>query len=446
MRLLLLLTTLPALAQDNPRLEFAKGLLDQSRGKQEEALARFETARKADPTAAPLVHRAAARLLAEGELAKAVTLYRELAAATPERLDNQLAYSDFLRNEGRGDGLAEKLASEALEMALKRFPANPAILDRLFRSSQARGETERSKQLFERLVGQTPLNPAAMLMAERWSNVLFAANDAAASERLAKLFQESAAAFPAHSGLARAASDHFRKNNQMDVAIAILRQHAEAAPADLDLRTRLGILLFATNQDAAGEAALNEVIAIDPRRAIAHDALAKFYRQHNQAKPALEHADEVLRIRGGDPAAFLSLADEWLAADQPKTARILLEKAAYDHPANPEIAAKLAIATRRDPETRPRASRLFREAESLIPTGATPDPAFLSESADALLDEKRISAAEDRLRKAIRSFPPEAKKETAATLRKLAGLWESQNKNADAARSLRQRADTLDPK
>jgi len=443
--LLLLLIPLPAVADVDPRLEFAKGLLDQSRGKQEEAVARFEAARQADPMAVPLVRRAAGRFMAEGNLAKAVTLYRELAAATPDNLDNQLAYADFLRSEGRGDGLAEKMAGETLEMALKRFPAHPSILERLFRSAENRGDHERSRQLFDKLIASPPLDPAAMLMAESWSNLLFAGNDASARERLDKLFQASADTFPRHSALARAASDHFRKSDRLDVAISILQKHAEAAPADLDLRTRLGILQFAALQDQAGEATLKEVLTIDPRRAIAHDALAKFYRQHNQPEPAREHAAQVLRIRGGDPSAFVSLADEWLAADQPKPARILLEKAAYDHPADPSIAAKLAIAPRRDPETRAHASILFRQAESLIPTGTAPDPAFLSESADCLIEEKRTSAAEDRLRKAIRAFPPDAKKETASTLRKLAGLWESQNKNADAARALRQRADSLDP-
>jgi hypothetical protein len=48
------------------------------------------------------------------------------------------------------------------------------------------------------------------------------------------------------------------------------------------------------------------------------------------------------------------------------------------------------------------------------------------------------------LRSAIKSFPPEAKKETAAALRRLALLWETESRNADAARALRQRADALD--
>jgi hypothetical protein len=70
----------------------------------------------------------------------------------------------------------------------------------------------------------------------------------------------------------------------------------------------------------------------------------------------------------------------------------------------------------------------------------------LRDGAEALIDEQRLPAAEERLRKAIKAFPPDAKKETALTLRRLAGLWESQGKNADAASALRKRADAMDPK
>ena len=90
------------------------------------------------------------------------------------------------------------------------------------------------------------------------------------------------------------------------------------------------------------------------------------------------------------------------------------------------------------------ASRLFREAEAIRPADAKLEPAFLVESAEAMLDQGQTKAAEERLRSAIRAFPAEAKKETATALRRLALLWETENRNGDAARALRRRADALD--
>jgi hypothetical protein len=61
-----------------------------------------------------------------------------------------------------------------------------------------------------------------------------------------------------------------------------------------------------------------------------------------------------------------------------------------------------------------------------------------------LIEQGQTKAAEERLRTAIKTFPAEAKKETANALRRLALLWETENRNLDAARALRQRADGLD--
>ena len=252
-------------------------------------------------------------------------------------------------------------------------------------------------------------------------------------------------AHPEHPALARQASEYFRTTQRLDQAIDVLKHHCEAAPWSLDLRVRLGILEFSAKRDDEGEATLKQVLAIHPRKALAHQALAKFYRQHDQAEPARVHAGELLKIRGGSPSDFLRLAAEWLDAGHPREARLLLERAVFDHPENAELAMQLAIASHRDPGTRDRASRLFREAEALFPERKSPSPPFLTGSAEVLIEAGQSRAAEERLKSAIRAYPPEAKKETAAALRRMAGLWESENRNAEAARALRLRANSLDP-
>jgi len=279
--------------------------------------------------------------------------------------------------------------------------------------------------------------------ASLWKNV-HSAEDADALQRLDQRLLTAHAAAPRHAALARRTSEHFRNSGRLDRAIAVLQTHVDAAPGSLALRTRLGILQLAAKRDADGERSLLAVLEIHSGQALAHQSLAKHFRMVGNAPAARVHAGELLKLRGGSPAEFLDLAEEWLAAGEPRPARLLLEKAAFDFPENPEIAAKLAIATRRDPETMNRSARLFREAES-IAGDKEPAPDFLLESAEAMIDQGQIPAAEDRLRSAIRSFPPEAREETAAALRRLAGLWEAENRNPDAARALRQRADALAP-
>ncbi len=422
-------------AAGNPRTDFALGVLAESRGDAAEAALRFENARAADPLARPLVQRAVRVRLAEGNRPAAVKLYRDLAAARPDDLEIQLACADFLEQQGGGDALALKLADDALEAALRKNPGHPEVIRRLF------PRADEKTNLLDQLA---PDDPASVLLYASLSRSLFDPADAAARENVDRRFLDAVESHPENPGLARAASEHFRDTERADQAIDILQRHVEAVPSSLDLRTRLGILHFAAKRDAEGEAALKQVLAIHPRQALAHQSLAKFYRLRDQPGPARFHAGELLKIRGGSPADFIKLADEWLAADDPRQARILLEKAVFDHPQNFELANQLAIATRRDPATRDLAARLFREAEALRPADRKPEPAFLIESAEALIAQGQGQAAEERLRAAIKSFPPEAKKETAAALRRLALLWETESRNADAARALRQRADALD--
>lgn len=427
---------------DDPRLKFALGVLAESRGMKEEAKQYFEQARNADPLALPLVVRAVNTRLSEGDRSAAAKLYRDLAAARQDSLEIQIAYADFLTEQSSGDALALKLANETLTEALGKYPSHPGIIRRLFQQALSAGNKELQATLLDSLEKD---DPGSTLLFSSLARSLFDSSDLAAREKVDQRFLGAVKAHPQDHQLARAASDHFRETERPQEAIEILKTHVAAAPSSLDLRSRLGVLYFTIKQNQEGETALKEVLAIHPRQALAHQSLAKFYRLGEQPELARLHASELLKIRGGSSSEFVKLADEWLEAEKPREARLLLEKAVFDHPNERDLANRLAIATRRDPETRHRAARLFREAEAARPAGEKSEPAFLIESAEALIEQGQTKSAEERLRMAIKTFPAEAEKETAAALRRLALLWETENRNLDAARALRQRAEGLDP-
>jgi Flp pilus assembly protein TadD len=428
------------LASDNPRVEFALGVLAECRG-EKSAAGHFEKARLADPLALPLVQRAVDRCMAANDRGGAVKLLRDLAAARPDELAVQLVYTDFLTRHGQGDSMAAKLAAGVLEKILATSPGHPEATRQLHGIYLAEGRRFEALALLDRLATD---DPASALLYAQLARGVADADDAAQRGRMDRHYQESLTATPQSAALAREASEHFRNSGRPEKAIEVLERHVAAAPSSLALRTRLGILLFAGKHDARGESVLKEVLEIHPRQALAHQALAKFYRSRGQADAARFHAGELLKIRGGSAADFTRLADEWLAAGDPREARLLLERAVFDHPARWELHQKLAIAARRDPEARDDAARFFREAEAARPADAQAEPAFLVEFAETLLAEGQSAAAEERLRNAIRAYPAEARHETAAALRRLAELWESEERNEDAARALRQRAESLD--
>ena len=430
----------------SPKLDFAFGILAEQRGDKAAATAAIEKARHADPTAFPLVSRGVEARQAAGDLEGASTLYRDLAKALPERLDVQIAYADFLRAASPDDDFATKIACDTLEKALARYPGNLTLEQRLFRAYETLGQREKSQALFEKLAASEAGDSATMAAVDM-ARTLFPKDDPQARARMDDLLRKAVERSPRNPILARAASEHFRTTSRLPEAVEMLSLHVAADPASLDLRTRLGILQLAAEQQPEGEKTLVEVLAIDPRQALAHQSLAKLYRKQERPDQARPHAAEALKIRGGDPSDFAALAEEFLAAGQPREARLLLEKAVFFNISDAGLAAKLAVATRRDPEARERASRLFREAEVLANgEGPAKDPVFLTEFAETLVESAQIPAAEERLRLAIRAFPADKKKETAAALRRLAGLWQEGNKNAEAARALLQRADALDPR
>lgn len=425
-------------AATDPRLEFAWGVLAESRGDAEAAAAHFDKALAADPTATAVVKRKVERLLSEGDRAAAVALYDGYAKARMDDLEAQLGYADFLTEQGRGDSIANKRAIETLDAARLLHPGHPEIIRRLFSLDRSRGE-----ELLDELAADDP--ESALLFAKLIRNLHDADNEAA-RQRVDERLQGAMKAHPADPVLARETSEHFRNTGRRTAAIDVLKKHVSAAPWSLDLRVRLGVLCFAEKLDEEGERALKELLAIHARHAMAHQALAKFYRLRNRTAEATHHAAELLKIRGGSAAEFIKLADEYLAADRARETRLLLEKGVYHHAEDLALRMRLAIATQKDPETRSRAPRLFREVEAVAGAEKITDPAFLTTSAEVFIDAGQSKQGEERLRAAIRAYPPEAKKETAAALRRLAALWTAENRNAEAARALNARADSLDPR
>lgn len=432
----------PLIAAVNPRLEYAFGVHDRLHGAEDDAAKHFENALLAEPLAMPLVKIGAANRLAAGDRPGAIRLYRDLATARPEDLAAQLAYVDFLTELDRDDALARQLAEETLNSALLKNPGHPEIVRRLVSIHLTRAEKSQAIALIQKLPSDTA--ESALLFASL-SRRLHDKDDVDALAEVDERFSRALEKEPQNTTLAREAADHFRNSGRLEKAIHVLKQHTQVAPWSLDLRVRLGVLQFSAKQNAEGETTLKQVLVIHPKRALAHQALAKFYRLHDRPNEAGFHARELLKIRGGSAAEFIQLADERLSAGDAREARLLLEKAVFDQPENLELAMKLAIATQRDPESRARAARLFREAEAAAPNEKITDPVFLTESAAAMIDSGQSRAAEDRLRAAIRLYPPDAKKDTATALRRLAELWQNEKRNAAAAQALLQRANSLDP-
>ena len=422
-------------------LDFSYGTLEELRGNDVPAGDFYEKAFAADPTAMHLVRMMAQKRLDEGDRAAAFGIYQDALDARPDDTMMLIEFGDFLGSAGRGDATAERRQEEAYLKVLEKMPGDFLPIERLIRFARENGNDARARELLEQLV---PNTPEAVRYYVATTKSLYDGRDKGARARIAECFSEATGSHPEWPTTARAASDHFREAGEMGQAISILRKHVEAAPSSLDLKIRLGILLLSTSEEKEGAAVLKQVLAVHPGKTLAHESLAKLHRRNGNHAEARMHAAELLKIRGGSPDEFAGLADELIAGGELRAARLLLEKAVFDHAEDARLMMKLALAASRDPETKAKAARLFREAEAMLADPAEMDPAFLLASAQELIRQGQAKAAEERLRNAIRTFPKDAKTETAAAMRALAAIWISEGRNTDAANALISRAEALE--
>ncbi len=422
-------------------LDFSYGILEEQHGNDKRATELFESAYAADPMAMPLVRRMVEIKMKSGDKLAALGIFEKVITARPDEIGVRIEYGDFLETIGRGDGLADRKREEAYLKVLEAMPGKVLPIERLIRFARDKGDDTKARELLETLDMNSQ---EAVNYYIATTKSLYDGKDEEAKKRITERYQKAMENHPEWAGIARSASDYFREAGNMKEAIRMLDLHTTAAPSSLDMRIRKGILHFASEEDEAGVKALKDVLAIHSRKVLAHESLAKFYRKKEQLDEALFHSAELLKIRGGTPEEFEQLATELIAAGKNRDARLLLERAVFNHPENARLMTQLAVAAVRDPESKDKALRLFREAENMMSNPSQMDPNFLLEFSQELVVQGQNKAAEERLRNAIKTFPKTATKETATALRALAGIWNAEGRNADAAKALISRAEALE--
>jgi predicted Zn-dependent protease len=459
-----LLTTLPAIALGvvllaSPRLAadatenlstYARGIYAERAGETGVARRHFEATLAADPDSFEVASKTARTQFADEDLAAASGTLRHYAQDHRNHLPSQLHYADFLKEQAPADAVAQKVAIETLKTANLNFPHTVGVFSRLINLYENAERSEESLALLKAQFEAPEAGPYHWMALAPIARTLLPGDSPELPGRLDLIAAKTAETGIAIPRAARTVSDYYRSTGRLGQAITTLEDHLAAAPSSLDLRTRLGLLLLAAKREGEAEAHLLETLAIDPDQAIAHRALAKYYERSGKPDQSLHHAAEALKITGGHPGEFLDLANRFLDNDEPHPARLLLEKARFEHPDDPGIVARLAIATLRDGNTSG-AARLFRQAEALARDSDDPDAkAFLDadfqlEFAGSLREAGDLPAAESRLAQAARSFPADQPLDTARALRELARLWLDQDKNHSPAASLLKRAESLDP-
>ncbi|HIQ05788.1 MAG TPA: glycosyltransferase, partial [Anaerolineae bacterium] len=125
-----------------------------------------------------------------------------------------------------------------------------------------------------------------------------------------------------------------RHLNLNDEAITYFQRTAELAPDFADAFHNLGLLKWEQGDLTAAAADLNQAVTLDAGNLAARKSLAAVYFQAERYTEGVQTYVSILRDFPADVETYVTLADCYLAVDQPDSARILLEEALRLDPNN----------------------------------------------------------------------------------------------------------------
>ncbi len=270
----------------------------------------------------------------QGNLTEALSAYRQLLAIEPKNAQAHLYSGVILMQQGKNAD-----ARTALSMAAELVPDDFTAQEHLVTIDIAEKKTAAALGRVNELVARSPKQGRLQVLLAR---VFYAqANFPAAEAALRAAIELQPDSLDPYFSLVQL----LVSTNQQEKAVADLKQAALKNPKDIRPQMILAVLHEQKKDFAAARLAYEQVIAIDPKVAVALNNLAYIYSEHvNDQDKAMEYAQRARDL----------LPNQWEAADtlgwilykkrQPARALPLLEEAAAKNPDNAELKYHLGMA------------------------------------------------------------------------------------------------------
>ncbi len=303
---------------DAPSLHLARGTALQLQGKLPEAIAAFETARKANPDNPRMASLLANAHLAAGKPDAARQAIRSVKVQ-PELLNAYLALTDKLAAAGE----QARLTANALNQGALYADANWLTL---------------ARERYARLLKTLPDNLAVLhLLADVYERLADAANAIATYQRML-------AAKPGYEPALRSLARHHLARNEPDQAAKAFTTLLKAKPDSLDLKLALATTLQRQKKIPQAIDLYKEIIKQNPTHPIAYNNLAWIYaseEDHKDIKQAEAFATKAADLTSADTAAGAAVRDTlgWVyyLTERYDKAMDLAQQAAEGMPGSAEI-------------------------------------------------------------------------------------------------------------
>jgi tetratricopeptide (TPR) repeat protein len=231
---------------------------------------------------------------------QAISDYERVLELQPGRSVVRLALADILIESSR-----HPEALPHLERLREEQPANPEVLVALARCKMAQSRTDEARALLDGVLATYPDHFDAL---HQRGKLELMENDFALAERwLRKALERSPRDPEARYTLCLSLQGQPNREEEAQKELArwkqerrtrerlmrLLRTELNSKPNDPDLAQETGELFLQMGEDEKGRFWLYRALALDPRHAPSHRALAAYYERTNNKAKALEHRQQL---------------------------------------------------------------------------------------------------------------------------------------------------------
>jgi tetratricopeptide (TPR) repeat protein len=352
-----------ALAPDDFRWPYLRGIVAARRGELEAGVAAFRRALEDRPGEATALLRLGMAELARGRLEEASTALTAASAHEPLRAATHFELGRIAQSRGEAataarhfeDALA--LQPEAIQL---HYPLALAYRDL---GDRARAEEHLARAGRGRISFPDPLLDDLAELSRGTSMHLFNAGAALATGRIDDAiseYRQALAKDPDNVQAAQGLAGALARDGQLEAAVTAYRRTFELAPEDPATRSDLGMLLLASGRLDEAARELTTAVALAPDFAPAHAHLAALYARTGRFAEALDALERLLALRPEDLDARRQRAVVLLEVSREGEAIAALEALAAADPADAASRLHLgrALAVRGEAE---RARQAFGE-------------------------------------------------------------------------------------
>jgi tetratricopeptide (TPR) repeat protein len=265
--------------------------------------------------------------LAKGDAAKAAETYQRMVALAPNDPRGAFFMGRALRAQGR---LAE--ARRQFELALERAPGLIDPLNHLVAMSFAEKRPDAALERVQRELARTPKSPGLQV-------VLAAVHLQRGERPQAEAAYRKALELNDKMLVARLAlAQLYAESRRYEPALAELERARQAEPKNAATHMLIGLVHERRGDVAAATQAYEQVLALNPRHALAGNNLAYLYSEHGGDKErALQLAQMAKELAPNDPHVSDTLG--WILYKRGlyQRARSLLKESAAKLPDNAEV-------------------------------------------------------------------------------------------------------------